>query len=72
MKDNAKFHVTKVLVDKTKKKAKGVVKEQHITVEIKDKVKGDRRLKLRRIIFIPDEGKTYIYATNNVHYQHHN
>ncbi|MGH2612199.1 MAG: IS4 family transposase [Rhabdochlamydiaceae bacterium] len=66
MKDNAKFHVTKVLVDKTKKKkAKGVVKEQYITVEIKDKVKGDRRLKLRRIIFITDEGKTYIYATNN-------
>jgi hypothetical protein len=66
MKDNANFHVTKVLVDLTKRKnAKGVVKEQYITVEVKDTLKGNRRLKLRRITFITDEGKTYVFATNN-------
>lgn len=66
MKGNANFHVTKVLVDLTKRKnAKGVVKEQYITVEVKDTLKGNRRLKLRRITFITDEGKTYVFATNN-------
>jgi len=66
MKDNAKFHVTKVLVDLTKRKnAKGVVKEQYITVEVKDALKGNRRLKLRRITYITDEGKSYVFVTNN-------
>jgi hypothetical protein len=66
MKNNAKFHVTKVLVDLTKRKnAKGVVKEQYITVEVKDALKGNRRLKLRRITFIADDGKSYVFITNN-------
>jgi IS4 transposase len=53
-------------VDLTKRKnAKGVVKEQYITVEVKDNLKGNRRLKLRRITFIADEGKVYVFITNN-------
>ena len=64
MKDNADFHVTKVLVDKTKKKnAKGVLKEQYITV--KQNVTVVQRLKLRRIIFKTEEGKIYVFVTNN-------
>lgn len=67
MKDNAVYHVTKVLVDKTKKKnAKGVVKEQLITVGYKN-TKGEIiRVKLRRIIFIADDGKRYVFITNNL------
>lgn len=66
MKDNADFHVTKVLVDKTKRKAaKGVLKEQYITVAAKQGGFATQRLKLRRIIFKTDDGKTYVFITNN-------
>lgn len=66
MKDNADFHVTKVLVDKTKKKnAKGVLKEQSITVALKWNGKEQERLKLRRITFKTEEGKIYVFITNN-------
>jgi len=66
MKDNADFHVTKVLVDKTKKKnAKGVLKEQYITVAVKQNGKVAERLKLRRITFKTEEGKVYVFITNN-------
>jgi len=65
MKDNADFHVTKVLVDKTKRKnARGVLKEQYITVGVKQNGKVDR-LKLRRITFKTEEGKVYVFITNN-------
>jgi hypothetical protein len=58
MKDNADYHVTKVLVDKTKKKnAIGVLKEQYITVAVKQSGKEIQRLKLRRITFKTKEGK---------------
>jgi hypothetical protein len=50
MKDNADYHVTKVLIDKTKKKnATGVLKEQYITVGVKQNGLVVQRLKLRRI-----------------------
>ena len=66
MKDNADFHVTKVLVDKTKKKkAKGVLKEQYITVAVKQGGVVRQRLKLRRITFQTEVGKTYVFVTNN-------
>jgi IS4 transposase len=66
IKDNADFHVTKVLVDKTKKKkAKGVLKEQYITVAVKQSGIVVQRLKLRRVIFKTDEGKIYVFVTNN-------
>jgi len=53
MKDNAVYHVTKVLVDKTKKRnAKGVVKEQLITVGYKNTQGDIIRIKLGRIVFI--------------------
>jgi hypothetical protein len=66
MKDNADFHVTKVLVDKTKKKnAKGVLKEQYITVAVKQNGTETQRLKLRRITFKTNEGKIYVFITNN-------
>jgi hypothetical protein len=66
MKDNADFHVTKVLVDKTKKKkAKGVLKEQYITVAVKQNGVVIQRLKLRRIIFKTEQEKVYVFVTNN-------
>ena len=66
MKDNADYHVTKVLVDKTKKKnATGVLKEQYITIAVKQNGEVIQRLKLRRISFKTKEGKLYIFITNN-------
>ncbi len=66
MKDNADFHVTKVLVDKTKKKkASGVLKEQYITVAVKQSGAAIGRLKLRRITFKTEEAKVYVFVTNN-------
>lgn len=66
MKGNAVFHVTKVLVDKTKKKnAKGVVKEQYITVAAKHKGTLIQRLKLRRITVKTDDEQVYTFITNN-------
>jgi hypothetical protein len=66
MKDNADYHVTKVLVDKTKKKnATGVLKEQYITVAVKQSGNEIRRLKLRRITFKTKKGKVYVFITNN-------
>ncbi len=66
MKDNADFHVTKVLGDKTKKKkATGVLKEQYITVAVKQNGAVTQRLKLRRIMFKTEEGKVYVFVTNN-------
>jgi hypothetical protein len=66
MKENADFHVTKVLVDKTrKKKVKGVLKEQYITVAVKQNGIVMQRLKLRRVSFKTEEGKVYVFVTNN-------
>ena len=66
MKDNADYHVTKVLVDKTKKKnAVGVLKEQYITVGVKQAGTEAQRLKLRRITYKTKEGKLYVFLTNN-------
>lgn len=66
MKDNAVFHVTKVITDNTKKKnAKGVLKEQYITIGYEN-TKGELlRLQLRRITFKAEDGKIYIFITNN-------
>jgi hypothetical protein len=66
MKDNADYHVTKVIVDNTKKKkTKGVLKEQYITVAVKQNGVVVQRLKLRRIAFKTEEGKVYMFVTNN-------
>jgi hypothetical protein len=66
MKDNAVFHVTKVITDNTKKKrAKGILKEQYITVGYKTPDKEQQRLKLRRIIFKADDNRIYVFITNN-------
>lgn len=66
MKDNADYHVTKVLQDKTRKKnAQGVLKEQYVTVGVKKNGVEIQRLKLRRITYKTPEGKTYVYLTNN-------
>lgn len=67
MKTNAAFHVTKVITDNTRKKnvKDGVLKEQYVTVEYKT-LKGEkRRLKLRRITFKAEDGKVYVFITNN-------
>jgi hypothetical protein len=66
MRDNAGFHVTKVLVDRTRQlKARGVLKEQYITVPIRKNGAVIQRMKLRRIIFRSDDGSEYVYMTNN-------
>jgi hypothetical protein len=66
MKTNAVFHVTKVLQDKTKmKNPRGVLKEQYVTVGYKEE-KLEQRLKLRRIIFKAEDGKKYVFITNNM------
>jgi hypothetical protein len=66
MNDNAVYHVSKVLVDKSKKKnTKGVLKEQYITVAEKIGNKDIGRLKLRRIVYKTEDGKQYVYITNN-------
>lgn len=59
------YHVTKVIKDKTRRKgAKVVLKEQYITLGYKDGNEKER-LKLRRITFRAEDGKTYIFITNN-------
>ena len=66
MKDNADYHVTKVLIDNTKKKnATGILKEQYITIGVKDKGSEVERLKLRRIIYKSDDDKEYVFITND-------
>ncbi len=65
MKSNAVYHVTKVITDNTRKKnAKGVLKDQYITVgyKIENQV---QRVKLRRITFLAEDGKVFIFITNN-------
>lgn len=66
MKDNAVYHVTKVITDKTKKKnAKGVLKEQYTTMSYKNERNEEHRFRLRRITYKADDGKIYIFITNN-------
>ncbi len=66
MKDNAVFQVTKVLIDKTKRKQSiGVIKEQYITVGIKTNGTVTERLKLRRVTYKTKEGKRLVYITND-------
>ena len=66
MKDNAVYHVTKVIKDNTKKKnAKGLLKEQYVTIGYKS-TKGEvKRLMLRRITWKADDGKVYVFICNN-------
>jgi hypothetical protein len=65
MKDNTVFHVIKVITDRTKqKRAKGVLKQQYISLEYKDGGE-KKRLKLRRILFKADDGKRYVFISNN-------
>ena len=66
MRENAVFHVNKVIKDTSRrKKSTGILKEQYITVPYKDEQKESLRLKLRRITFKAEDGKTYIFMTNN-------
>jgi IS4 transposase len=65
MKNNAVYHVTKLITDNTRKKnAQGVLKDQYITIGYKSE-NGSQRLKLRRITFKADDGKVFIFITNN-------
>ncbi|HEY4289913.1 MAG TPA: IS4 family transposase [Puia sp.] len=67
IRENADYHVTKVLVDKTRKrKASGVLKEQLITVAVKSNGPVTERIKLRRVLFKTEDGKEYAYMTNNL------
>lgn len=64
MKYNAVYHVTKVIRNRKKKNAKGVLKEQYVTVGYKEKGQ-NQRLKLRRIVYKAEDGNVYIFITNN-------
>ncbi len=65
-KDNAVYHVTKVITDNTKKKnPKGVLKDQYITVGYKNTKGETLRLQLRRITFKAEDGKIYVFITNS-------
>lgn len=66
MRENAGFHVNKVIVDRTRQlKAKGVLKEQYITVPLRKNGAVIERLKLRRIVFQSDNDNVYVFMTNN-------
>ena len=66
MKDNAIFHVTKVIVDNTRKKdAQGVLKEQYVTIGFKPEGGGEDRFKLRRITYKTEDGRVYVFITND-------
>ncbi|MEK7875819.1 MAG: IS4 family transposase [Pseudomonadota bacterium] len=66
MKDNAVYHVTKVISDKTrKKKAKGVLKEQYILLTYKNYQGDEQKLRLRRITYKDEKGRIYYFITNN-------
>lgn len=67
MKDNANFHVTKVLVDRTRKKqAKGIRKEQYITLAAKENGEVTDPIRLRRIVYKTQEGQVYISNNFNL------
>jgi hypothetical protein len=66
IKDNANYHVTKVLTDNTKKKNPyGILKEQYISIGYNDINDGTCRLKLRRITYKAQDGKIYVFICNN-------
>lgn len=66
MKENAGFHVTKVLIDKTKQqRVTGVLKEQYITVPLRKNGAEVSRFKLRRITFKSEDASIYVFITNN-------
>jgi hypothetical protein len=66
MKDNAGFHVTKVITDRSRQqKAKGVLKEQYVTLPIRKNGVVIERIKVRRIVFKTEDGSVLVFITNN-------
>jgi IS4 transposase len=66
MKDNAIFHVTKVMVDNTRKKdVQGVLKEQYVRIGFKPEGGGEDRLKLRRIRYKTEDGRVGVFIAND-------
>lgn len=66
MKDNAQYQVLKTITDNTgKKNAKGTLKEQYISIGHKSPERDEERLKLRRIVHKAEDGKQYVFITNN-------
>ena len=67
MKENAIYHVKKVLQDNSKKKKiKGLIKEQIISIAIKNSDGKEERLTLRRITYKTEDGKVMVFITNNM------
>jgi hypothetical protein len=66
MKEDAVFHVTKVMVDNTRRKnAKGLQKEQYVTLGVKKGGVETERLRLRRITYKVEDGRVYVFMTND-------
>ena len=67
MKTNAVYKTTKILVDKSKrKKVKDVIKEEYILLTYKSNdYTSLNKLKLRKITYRTEEGKEYIFITND-------
>lgn len=63
MKDNAVYKVLKVIQDNDAKE--GIIKEEKIELEYKDG-KQLKTVKLRRITFIDDKNRLFVFITNNM------
>jgi hypothetical protein len=58
--------MTKDMVDNTRKKdAQGVLNEQYVTIGFKPQGSGEYRLKLRRIWYKTEDGRFYVFITND-------
>ena len=67
MKDNAIYQVKKVLKDNSRKrKVKGLIKEQIISIATKNNDGNEERLTLRRITYKTEDGRVMIFITNNM------
>lgn len=67
MKENALYHVKKIIRDNSKKKKQnGVLKEQLVTMGYSDTNGEKHRFTLRRITFKAQDGKVFVFITNNL------
>lgn len=66
MKDNAVYHVRKVLyINPDKKNTQCVLKEQYILLTYKDEKGEEQKIRLRRIMYKDEKGRLYNFITNN-------
>jgi len=64
MKTNAVYEVEEVLNENTSQSGAGVHKEEIIILNYKEK-KENKKLRLRRITYVDEQGREYVFITNN-------